>query len=188
MKRLWYCMACLVLLLCSCQPAAQKVTLEGKDFTVDRDEGTITCEGEVYYFRITDGIAGKDVEFSYPDGSRCIYSWQNTNAAGMGFSGMSLDYDPEANGYVPGDTLWAVLDLALEVGKAPVSVENIALVIIAVVGGAFLLFWPRLAWTLACGWRYKDAEPSTLALSLNRLWGGLALGSGTLYLLYLLHR
>ena len=49
--------------------------------------------------------------------------------------------------------------------------------------GIFHAAAPRAAWFLARGWYYKDAQPSDLALGLNRVFGvmfGLA-GVGCLF-------
>ena len=48
--------------------------------------------------------------------------------------------------------------------------------------GLFLLISPRTVWYLSHGWRFKNAEPSDLALGLNRLGGGAALVIGVLLL------
>ncbi len=44
--------------------------------------------------------------------------------------------------------------------------------------GVFNLANPRLAWYLADGWKFKDAEPSDLALGVTRLMGALAVVLG----------
>ena len=46
--------------------------------------------------------------------------------------------------------------------------------------GLFHLISPHTAWYLSHGWRFKDAEPSDLALALNRMGGGIALLIGLL--------
>lgn len=44
--------------------------------------------------------------------------------------------------------------------------------------GALAVAFPRALWFFDHGWRYKNAEPSALALGLNRAVGVLALIAG----------
>ncbi|MGN0250750.1 MAG: DUF6199 family natural product biosynthesis protein [Oliverpabstia sp.] len=48
--------------------------------------------------------------------------------------------------------------------------------------GAFNTAAPSVAWYLEYGWRYKNAEPSDLALGLNRVGGIIAIIVGILTL------
>ena len=61
------------------------------------------------------------------------------------------------------------------------SPRNWALLIIAV--GIFNMVKPESAWYMEYGWRYKDAEPSDLALTVNRFAGGFAIFIGLIFLI-----
>ena len=185
MKRLclWIAVLLSVFTLCGCQnkedPDLYDVDYGGTTYTVDREHGTITCDGIVYQFEVSSrGGDSVDLDITYPDGSR--YYWTMDGSSG-GHGGWSDDYDPEASGYVPGDVLWDVLSLESagqgHSGPSPI----LAVVLLAL--GAFQALSPRTAWTLGYGWRFKDAEPSELALTVNRIVGVLLIFVGIICLL-----
>ena len=175
MKRFYVCLAALTLLfvLCGCQergnPNVYDVDYNGKTCTVDREGGTITCDGVVYSFTIsTRGINTVDFEVTYPDGSR--YYWTRDEYSSYG--GWSDDYNPKARGYVPGEIL---REAAIKEDVPPVNFAGVFLAILLAALGAVLVWKPRIMWTLSHGWRFKDAEPSDLALMVNRIVGVLVL-------------
>ncbi len=170
-----------VFALCGCQtkedPDHYDVTHNGKTYTVDREQGTVSCDGVVYRFAISGGGGNSvDLDITYPDGSR--YYWTKDESFGHG--GWSGDYDPEASGYAPGEVLWDVLSLDAagqgHSGPSPV----LAVLLLAL--GAFQTIWPRTAWMLGYGWHFKDAEPSELALTVNRTVGVLLIIVGIICL------
>lgn len=177
----WIAVLLAVLLLCGCQknenPDIYDVAYDGKTYTVNQEQGTITCDEVVYEFQIR--TSGNSVAFDvlYPDGS--TYSWTEEGSGGVG--GWSDDYDPEALGYVPGDVLWDVLGLQSENRTNFDPVPLLAVLLLAV--GAFLTVTPKTAWLLEYGWHYKNAEPSDLALAVNRIVGVLLIFAGVICLL-----
>ena len=183
MKRfcLWVAALLLVFTLCGCQskesPDPYDVAYNGKTYTVDQDQGTIACDGVVYRFAVSGGGGNSvELEVTYPDGSR--YYW--TKDGSFGHGGWSDDYDPEASGYVPGDVLWEVL--ALESAGQERSGPSPILAVFLLALGAFPAISPRRAWMLGYGWHFKDAEPSDLALTVNRAVGVLLILAGIICL------
>ena len=184
MKRfcLWIAVLLSVFCLCGCQsresPDLYDVEHNRKTYTVDRGQGTITCDGVVYQFEVSDrGGDSVDLDITYPDGSR--YYW--TMDGNFGHGGWSDDYDPEASGYVPGDVLWDVL--SLETASQEHSGPSPVLAVLLLALGAFQAISPRTAWFLGYGWRFKDAEPSELALTVDRIVGVLLISVGLICLL-----
>lgn len=184
MKR--FCLHVAVILaafvLCGCQkseaPALYEVARDGKTYAVDREEGTIACDGVVYRFAVSGGGGSAvTMDITYPDGSR--YYW--TSDDGFGHGGWSDDYDPEAAGYAPGEVLWDVLSLD-EAGQERAGPSPVLAVILLALG-AFQALSPRTAWTVGYGWRFKDAEPSELALTVDRAVGVLLIAAGIICLL-----
>lgn len=106
---LWIAVLLLVFTLCGCQEHnIYEVTHDGKTYTVDREQRTVTADEVVYQFAITrKGENSVDLDIIYPDGSR--YYWTQTGYMGRG--GWSDDYDPETKSYVPGNVLWDVLGI-----------------------------------------------------------------------------
>lgn len=49
--------------------------------------------------------------------------------------------------------------------------------------GAISVMWPYSAWYLSVGWKLKDAEPSDLALTMNRVGGSLMVIVGFIVML-----
>lgn len=184
MKRLYLLIAVLLLglTLCACRekesPNVYDVTYKGKTYTVDQEQGTITCDDAVYHFEVS-GSSGGSVDFDvvYPDGSR--YYWTEEDYGGHG--GWSDDYDPETRGYVPGTVLWGVL------GMRPDGRENsgpsLLPAFLLMAAGAFLTIAPQTAWMLEYGWRFKNAEPSDIALTVNRILGVVLIFIGIICLL-----
>ncbi|MBO5253428.1 MAG: hypothetical protein J6C51_05740 [Clostridia bacterium] len=51
-------------------------------------------------------------------------------------------------------------------------------VVLLIALGLFAVLSPQTVWYLEYGWRFKDAEPSNLALTLNRIGGIVSIALG----------
>ena len=147
----------LLLLLCACgseEPPSSVYEVErgGRTYTVDQDNQTIT----------------------YPDGS--TYWWETSEMGGAG--GWSDDYAPAA--YVDGEVLLEVLGTGRAAPEKDGASPLLGLLIIGL--GIWGVAAPRSVWYLSYGWRYKDAEPSDMALVAERLGGGVAIVVGVILL------
>lgn len=162
---LWLTALATALSLCACRSGGEDLTVYDVDYgggtyTVDTEGGTITTPaGDVCRFE----MSGTRLRITYPDGS--TYWWEERGNVGSG--GWSDDYDPGR--YVPGDTLWEVLGG----GDSPdrERAGNPLLAIFLLIVGGFYVASPRVAWQMSHGWRYKNVEPSDMALEVNRLLG-----------------
>lgn len=152
-----------------------EVEYQGKVFTVDQEQQTISVDGYVCQFEVS--RRGESVEFdvTYPDGS--TYWWSESGYGGSG--GWSDDYDPDK--YVAGDVLWDVLGLSVPT-KSDGSGRYIGLGLILILLGAVHAIRPQTMWYLSYGWRFKDAEPSDLALFAERAGGIVAIVAGVVCL------
>lgn len=56
--------------------------------------------------------------------------------------------------------------------------------VVLIIVGAVGISAPQGFWQISHGWKYKDTEPSSMALTLNRIGGGLAAFIGVMMLLY----
>ena len=170
-------MALLFLTACGSEENSQVYDVEhnGKVFTVDQVNQTITADGHIYSFEVSGG--GNHVQFNitYPDGS--TYWW--SQGEGFGHGGWSDDYDP--NRYVAGDVLWDVLSLDRQADGND-SGKYIGLGLLLILLGAVNVAGPRSMWYLSYGWRYKNAEPSDMALFAERTGGVIAIISGVICL------
>lgn len=165
MKRfLILCMAVCLLLLTACagssrDPNVYDVEYNGKTYTVDQNNQTITFDGHVYQFKVSGSGSNMRFEVTYPNGA--TYS-------GSGWAGSHSDnYDPDR--YAPGDTLWSVLEQGRPGAQKNSGYWFIGLLLVGL--GIFQTCSPRTSWYISHGWRYKNAEPSELALGLGRVGG-----------------
>lgn len=153
----------LVFSLCACSaeenPNVRTVSVDGVVFTVDVEQGTITDGRCTYQFT----VSGSSTNITYPDGS--TYYWTQNEHFGHG--GWSADYD--ANRYVDGDTLCDVLSKTVPVSRS--SEKPVLIILLLLVVGVFNAAAPQASWYLEYGWRFRDAEPSELALGVNRIIG-----------------
>ena len=174
----------LVLLLCACGQTAEapsntrSMTVNGTAYTVDDAAGTISDGANVYAFSVEYRASGSRVSFTYPDGS----SWWHETKTNTEVGGWSDSYAPEEHGYAEGEVLYGVLT-----SDSPETREKsgpnplLALLLLAV--GAWGTASPRSMWFVEHGWRYKDAEPSEMALGANRVTGIVCLLIGVVMLI-----
>ena len=177
MRRGLFALLAVLLLLCACssnESGTRQVECGGRTYAVDTEAGTITCDGQVYRYE----GGGTSVEFIYPDGS--TFWWRQPG--NMGHGGWSADYDPEAGGYVSGDTLLDVLQ-ELAPPKAKDGGQFLAGVVLLLVGAVNAIA-PAAVWALSYGWRFKNAEPSDAALVIYRFSGIVACVFGAILVLF----
>ena len=121
----------------------------------------------VYHYQ----FSGNEITLEYPN--QATYS--QTDYGGSIASGWTENYDDAR--YVPGDVLIGVL-----YADSPPSRRTgnplIGLLFLAV--GLWNAISPYSSWYLSHGWRYKNAEPSDLALGLTRAGGIFAILLGIL--------
>ena len=158
MKR-YLALLCLVLLvlLCGCGREPVSTVYEKDGYTVDTQAQIITKGEDV--IRYSFGSNGK-VTFTYPDNTTTSWS-QN----GTGTSSLFFDFDRW-----PG-----ALDLmdVLDRDDLPERKTGNPLGLLLIPLGVLQAFFPQAFWFINHGWKYKDAEPSDLALGLGRVGGAL---------------
>ena len=162
--------AILLFIMCSCSAPQTKYTIEknGIVFEVNKESNTISDGTNVYSYKFEGNEADYEVDITYPDGS--TYWWDMHGYSGSG--GWSDDYNPQK--YPDGDIL---TDVILE--KAPKASkhggESMFAIILLIALGIFNIVSPRTAWYLGYGWRYKNAEPSDVAIGFNVFGGVVAI-------------
>lgn len=148
-------------LLTACVPESEptyEVERGGMSFTVDTVNQTITADGYTYGYQINGG----KTTITYPNGATYFWTWSGN----VGSGGWSNDYDP--NTYVDADILLDVLDQGT---PSKDSGGNPLLGLLLIGLGIWHAASPYTAWYLSHGWRYKNAEPSDMALGMTRLGG-----------------
>ena len=151
---------------CSSISTTYTVEKHGITYVVDTVNRTIFDGGNTYQYSFSGSDSSCKVDITYPDGS--TYWRQQQGSFGQG--GWSDNYDE--NRYVAGDVLCDVLE-----EKAPKesNPDNLFITIILSGVGIFNIISPNTAWYLQYGWRYKDAKPSDVALTMNRILGGVVI-------------
>lgn len=171
MKKNFVFIICMLLVMslfacASSQPSVYRAQRDGKEYVVDTVSKKISDGTHTYRYSLDGDSGGYSIEITYPDGS--AYWWDRTknSTGGFGHGGWSNDYDE--NRYVSGDTLCDILEVAVPEKKEP---KNVLLILLLLAIGIFNTVSPHTAWYLENGWRFKNAEPSDLALGMTRLAG-----------------
>ena len=168
-----------VLLLCACGNAGEPsdgsrtVRVYGETYIVNDEEGTISDGSYEYSFTVT---RDRKVTFTYPDGS--TYWWQQDD--NLSYGGWSDSYEQKDAAYADGDKLYSALTAESE--KVRAGGANPAVVFFLLAIGLWGAAAPRSLWYVEYGWHFKDAEPSELALGLNRVGGIICLVIGLIVL------
>ena len=149
-----FCIAVLVL-LCACGREPVSTVYEKNGYTVDTEAQTITKGEDV--IRYSFGSNGK-VTFTYPDNTTTSWS-QN----GTGTSSLFFDFDrwPGALDRID----------VLERDDLPERKTGNPLGLLLIPLGILQAVFPQAFWFVNHGWKYRDAEPSELALGLGRVGG-----------------
>lgn len=159
-----------LLMLCACGSAGTQpytVTRDGKTYTVDNEHSTIS-DG-TYTYAVS--WSGDEVTITYPDGSTYWMHFSSGSGVGFSYGGWSDDYGPGP--YEDGSVLLNVLNEQRPDRDGGGSHLLLALLLLPV--GIFHVAAPETAWMLSHGWKYKNAEPSDLALAANRIGGVLCI-------------
>lgn len=134
----------------------------GVTFNINPLLGTITDGRYTYSYEFSGNAEKGSAKITYPDGS--TYNFTKDGIAGYG--GWSEDYSDEI--YTDGSILCELLFDNAEEGTWKLSPASI---IVLLVFGFVMAAYPRKVWQLEYGWRFKNAEPSDIALAANRIVG-----------------
>ena len=169
----------LLLSLCACSSSepvtSHTVQINGKDYEVNFENSTVTDGRHTYEYEFSGDSESYSIDIIYPNGS--TYYWNQSGYSGHG--GWSDDYNESL--YVDGDTLCDVIVAAEDVYAPKAANPGKVFAIILLIGlGLMNIADPNIAWYLEYGWRYKNAEPSQLALAVNRISGVIAVIVGVI--------
>ena len=166
MKRLWTALFALLLTLTLCSCAEQETTYtvdkNGTQFLVDTTQKTISDGTHTYRYKFSGDADSFSATLTFPDGSS--YWWTQIGSSGSG--GWSDNFVHEK--YVSANTL---IDVLQEKAPKRTNPGMIAAGLLLMALGLFEAVFPKAAWYLGYGWRYKDAEPSDAALIFARIGG-----------------
>lgn len=149
-------------LSCCSQQNVFTVEKYGESYAVNLADNTVINNDTTYKFEIDGYSDDCKIRICYPDGSEYLY----TVDGNLGIGGWSEDF--VSGKYTDGSILGDVISGC--VPRKPVQ-KNLFLIILLTAVGAFYALRPKNAWFLSFGWRFKNAEPSELALKVNRFIG-----------------
>ena len=171
MKKIILLLMSIVMMIsvCACSSdvdTTYTVTKNGTDYVVDAENCTIFDDENVYQYTFSKSSSGYNVKITYPDGSFYSYNKEISGSISTGSGSWSDDYDEER--YIDGQIL---CDLLIDHEPKDSKSVNPVLILVLIGVGIFFLAFPRAAWFLEYGWRYKDVEPSDVALGFQRAGG-----------------
>lgn len=194
MKRLIPIVLALVLVLCACEKQKTVFTMEigGYPLTVNTENSSISDGTNSYRYSRTGIFAAnggtEKTTIYYPNDSTYWWSMSTSGGVSSGSGGWSDDYDETR--YVPGDTLVAAVDQALENTSASrdaaVNWAWILCGLFCVPYGIFACALPKEAWYLdhlGRMWQYRNPEPTEAALKMTRIGGGICIAVGVFLLI-----
>ena len=170
MKRLCCALLALVLILslmgCAQKEVNHSANINGKEYTIDTEQKTITHGTTVYHYEFSGNDTDYRITITYPDGSSYWFNQQGST----GYGGWSEDYSDTR--YESGSSLvYAIESIETEEHKAS-NPGNIFLGLLCIALGLLDIARPEITWYLGHGWRFKNAEPSDAALTFGRICGG----------------
>lgn len=161
----------LTLFLQACEKPATTYTVEkdGKAFQVDSEAGTLSDGTHTYTYTFSGDSESYVIDIYYPNGSS--FHWTKNRM--LGYGSQSGDYNDEL--YISGEILCEVIATK---APTPANPGKFWAVVILLGIGIFNAAAPQASWYLSYGWRFKDAEPSDLALNIGRTVGIFAIIAG----------
>ena len=177
MKKIVILLLLAALLLTACQSQPRTIT-------IDRDAGTLSDGTYTYEYTEEKYDNYHSITIYYPDG--CRYYWTDM--------GTEVIEQGEYDGYTYAsaqqllDTIQGTVIIGQPEQSANVS-DRVYLILLAVVLvglGLWETARPEQSWYLAHGWKYKDAEPSDVAIGLIRGMGILELVFAAILVIVLL--
>lgn len=162
------------LVACGEQEPLEVTDRYGNTYVIDREQGTISDGENTYEYTYEGDSEVFTITIHYPNGGRYQYSQSDGFGTGSGNARYSENF------YVAGDLLADILqDNIPKRGSA----RKILAALVLAGGGIFLFACPEVAWYWQSGWRYKNVEPSDMALSFTRISGVVAIIIGIIVVL-----
>lgn len=145
----------------------------GAVYTIDTEKCIIQDNQNTYSYVF--GASGTTI--IYADGQS--FSWKESN--GMEISSTSLNFDYST--HVDPLILLEVIKDAYHTNNK-INIEDAGIGIILLMIGITDAAWPEKIWLLNWGWRYKNAEPSELAIGIYRVGGIIAVVIGLILIIF----
>ncbi len=181
------CLALIFLMLsvggCS-NKEKNKWTVDGKEVTINQSENIITYDNEIYTYEKNKSY----IQITYPN--KMVYR-EEYSSSGISTSTWSADpnlstgiIDITTYGYLSERMIIdTILKYSSEIdpnARFSLSGRSPILGFIITILGAIVIIFPKGSWYLNYGWRYKNSEPSKVAINVQRVSGAIAVIVGLL--------
>lgn len=163
----------LLALLSGCSVKQNSMTVDGRTVTLNLENREIMMDDQVYRYVIDDA----QIEIEYPNGMifRRVYDASGTSDDWYKTPQAVDDAYLEKMGYLKPNVLVNHVIRFSPESEANQKDSPSALGVFLVVLGILNVIFPRWFWDIQYGWRYKNAEPSDIAISVQRLGGIVAI-------------
>lgn len=171
MKKMIIALLCFILVISlsgcrqekSSDSQIKTINKNGVNYVIDTEQCTIRDNQQTYSYVIDKA----ETTIKYSDGQS--YTWKESEDMGMGIASPDFDYST----HVDPDILIDVIDEVYHVNNKQNS-KNAVLGVILLIAGIIDAIWAERIWFFHWGWRYKNAEPSDLAIGVYRIGGIIA--------------
>lgn len=166
-KMILYILMVVIIFLVACNSNVTRESIystsyQNKEYIINTENQTISDNNDTYKYEINNN----QIKIIYPNNATYWRQYQNNMEVG----GWSNNYDESK--YVAGDVLIDVLSYE---SSNTGEVKNIFLIILLFIIGIWNVASPRSSWYISYGWRFKDAEPSDIALWVTKFGGIVAI-------------
>ena len=172
MKKVILVFMCMLTLLslCACAKVKDNYTVRvwGEKLEVNSVRHTISDGTHTYRYKEIYGTDDPEFVIYYPNGTT--------------YDSLDNRYNGTFDGsYVAGDTLYSAIKKGI---STTINPSKLLVCLVCIVCGLIGIISPYTAWKMSIGWRFRDAEPSELALSMERLGGVIAIALGVIVLIF----
>lgn len=171
----------LLVVLAGCSTKSNSVTIDGIEVTIDLENSQVIA-GENTYAYVTDEA---QIEIEYPNGMifRRVYESDGTTDDWIKTTEAVDDAYLEKMGYLKPNVLINQVIRFSPDGDKTTEDSPSALGIFLITLGILNVAFPRWFWNIQYGWRYKNTEPTDIAINIQRLGGVVAIIVGFILLL-----
>lgn len=156
----------LTIISVACNKVEGSTVIDGKEVIISKEDNTITIGTDVYYYSTNYGMT--EITITYPNGAKYTRTYIDKYSSSGGWNIMDGPSVKEL-GYI--DEGWLVDIVEQNTSNRSIISTNLLYSVIILLIGLFLVTFPDMTWYLSYGWRYKDAEPSDMALIFERIGG-----------------
>ena len=159
-----------------CNNEPDPVVIDGKEVIISTENSTLTHGDDTYYYSTNHDLT--QITITYPNGAVYTKTYYDEYSSSGGWNSIDMG-SVEDLGYIDENVL---VDIIKDNNKSFQISENFVLSFLLLLAGLFAAIFPYTAWYISYGWRYKDAEPSDIALFFERIGGIVLIIVGILFL------